>query len=74
MYFRRVALCVSIYSTAAYSFGTYGYNGQTRLLGSSFGVPGINATFDYVVSACTNFQHCDVYLQYPRLLEEELRA
>lgn len=25
--------------------------GQTRLLGSSFGVPGINATFDYVVSS-----------------------
>ena len=23
--------------------------GQTRLLGSSFGVPGTNATFDYVV-------------------------
>lgn len=25
-------------------------NGQTRLLGSSFGILGTNATFDYVVS------------------------
>ena len=25
-------------------------NGRTRLLGSSFGVPGVNTTFDYVVS------------------------
>ncbi len=25
-------------------------NGVTRLLGSSFGVPGLNLTFDYVVS------------------------
>ncbi len=32
----------------AFSFGTYNSGGQTRLLGSSFGVPG-NATFDFVV-------------------------
>lgn len=25
--------------------------GQTRLLGSSFGVPGVNATYDYIVGA-----------------------
>lgn len=31
-------------------FGTYQVNGQTRLVGTSFGILGINATFDYVVS------------------------
>lgn len=25
--------------------------GQTRLLGSSFGVPGVNVTYDYIVRA-----------------------
>ena len=31
------------------SYGYYRVNGQTRLLGSSFGVLGINSIFDYVV-------------------------
>lgn len=30
-------------------FGFTQQNGRTRLVGSSFGVLGINATFDYVV-------------------------
>ena len=38
--------------TACARAGIPGYtqvNGATRLLGSSFGVPGLNLTFDYVV-------------------------
>lgn len=30
-------------------FGYTIQNGRTRLLGSSFGFPGVNQTFDYVV-------------------------
>jgi hypothetical protein len=33
----------------ASEFGTSKLNGQTRLLGNSFGTPGLNRTFDYVV-------------------------
>lgn len=46
-----------LFRICSYFFPTYstitGYlqiNGQTRLLGSSFGILGVNATFDYVVS------------------------
>ena len=35
------------------SFGYYKVDGRTRLLGSSFGVLGINSTFDYVVHPAT---------------------
>ncbi|KAM0796604.1 glucose-methanol-choline oxidoreductase [Usnea florida] len=35
--------------SACESYGYYRVDGQTRLLGSSFGVLGINSTFDYVV-------------------------
>lgn len=37
--------------SCAAEWGYYQENGQTKLLGSSFGTLGMNATFDYVVSA-----------------------
>ena len=50
------ALCKSITPLTAFAVcaraGIPGYtqvNGVTRLLGSSFGVPGLNLTLDYVV-------------------------
>ena len=50
------ALCKSITTLTAFAVcaraGIPGYtqvNGATRLLGSSFGVPGLSLTFDYVV-------------------------
>ena len=49
-------LCKSIAALTVFApcacAGIPGYtqvNGVTRLLGSSFGVPGLNLTFDYVV-------------------------
>ena len=44
-----LAVASSVFVEAAIP-GYTQINGQTRLLGSSFGVPGTNATFDYVVS------------------------
>lgn len=35
---------------AATSFGSWRINGERKLLGSSFGLIGVNATYDYVVS------------------------
>jgi hypothetical protein len=35
----------------AFGSGYYEHNGQERLLGSSFGFPGSDKTFDYVVSS-----------------------
>ena len=51
-------LCVLLSWGVIGSCQTIGYfyqNGQTRVLGSSFGLLGTNATFDYVVST-TNLQ------------------
>lgn len=47
-----VVFCFQAQLSAAY-FGCWTLNGQERLLGSSFGFPGANATFDYVVSLCS---------------------
>ncbi|KAH6694933.1 hypothetical protein BKA61DRAFT_711361 [Leptodontidium sp. MPI-SDFR-AT-0119] len=43
-----VVFCFQAQLSAAY-FGCWTLNGQERLLGSSFGFPGANATFDYVI-------------------------
>lgn len=54
--FAMHAPCKSITALTAFAVcaraGILGYtqvNGVTRLLGSSFGIPGLNLTFDYVV-------------------------
>lgn len=46
-----IFFCFQAQLSAAY-FGSWTLNGQDKLLGSSFGFPGANATFDYVVSLC----------------------
>ena len=38
-----------------FGFGYSQQNGNERLLGSSFGFPGTDQTFDYVVRICKNF-------------------
>lgn len=43
-----MALISAVWSAPGYTQ----QNGRTRLIGSSFGVLGINATFDYVVRRC----------------------
>ncbi|KAH9209396.1 hypothetical protein DL95DRAFT_477455 [Leptodontidium sp. 2 PMI_412] len=43
-----VVFCFQAQLSAAY-FGCWTLNGQEKLLGSSFGFPGANATFDYVI-------------------------
>ena len=46
-----LALCVYPLVTISVPFGYTQVNGVTKLLGSSFGVIGIDTTFDYVVSS-----------------------
>ena len=44
--------CMALIPAAWSAPGYTQQNGRTRLIGSSFGVLGINATFDYVVRRC----------------------
>ena len=54
MYLFHLFLCMSLASNAHsaplnFIQGYLQQSSQTKLLGSSFGVPGVNQTFDYVV-------------------------
>ena len=42
-------LLLSFLDLSSASWGYVQHNGQVRLLGSSFGIAGVNSTFDYVV-------------------------
>lgn len=52
MYFPSLLTCAASISAALSTNHAFTQqNGRTRLLGSSFGVLGLNGTFDYVVRA-----------------------
>ena len=56
-----VNIFASVHVIDAVILGYTQSNGQSRLLGSSFGVPGINTTFDYVVSSDSKIQTRSIY-------------